>query len=85
MGLFQLSFTVLLCYHSPCILRFRGRTLCSVKSFHLLTHELNPVKFPSEYLRSIQCIFLYRIQRVLLTRACRSPLQSTLSTVFYGS
>jgi hypothetical protein len=56
--LFQLSFTVLLYYHSSCILRFRGRPPRSAKNSAYLRAELKvTTRLTSEYLRSIRCAF----------------------------
>jgi hypothetical protein len=85
MGLFQLSFTVLLCYHSSCILRFRVRPLFSVNTIpptYVQTKILQILVRTS----SIHLMHFYRNSSMqLLTLVFRSPLQYKLSTVFYGS
>jgi len=72
MGLFQLSFTVLLCYHAPCILRLGGRTPCSAKKLHLLICRRKTTKLPSEnrgLIRYVFCVeFRVHCYRLLFAR-----------------
>jgi len=85
MGLFQLSFTVLLCYHSSCILRFRVRPLHSVSTTPPTRVQTKTLQILVR-ISSIHSMHFYRNSCVqLLTLVLRSPLQYKLSTVFYGS
>jgi len=85
MGLFQLSFTVLLCYHSSCILRFRVRPLYSVNTIPP-TYAQTKILQILVRISSIHSMHFYPNPSMQpLTLVFRSPLQYKLSTVFYGS
>lgn len=61
MGLFQLSFTVLIYYHSSCILRFGDRSPCSATLVRILVRVLKNTKLPSKRLRFIRCAFSVKL------------------------